>query len=122
MRPHNLSTGDPADATIRRTLRGWALSASVPVAEKDRLLAAARGTTRARSLAACWRDGASGTARRFLRSAARATRFDPLSASGYPAFEYAFVESLPRGSSNRLSRREQWHMFSFGVMALTLIR
>lgn len=120
MRPPSRWLSDPADAIIRRTLRGWVSSAEPPALSRKRLLAAVIAGT-GPGLAA-HREGLAARALHSLRAAVRAARADrPPEAVGL-AFEYALVPTRPSRVITRASRSERWHMFSFDVMVLTLIR
>jgi hypothetical protein len=63
-----------------------------------------------------------GTAVHFFRTAFRFNRSNPMLDPACPAFEYALIQRPSSRFSARSSQRERWHMFSFDVMVLTLIR
>jgi hypothetical protein len=110
------------DALVRQTLRNWVSNPQPPGAGKRQLLEAASRMDVPRSLLPTRLEGLITAGRQSLRSAMRAARPDPITEARYSAFECALIPIPPEKYAGRPPRQERWHMFSFGVMVMTLIR
>lgn len=120
MRPPSRCASDLMDPIIRRTLRSWALSKSLPTGGRRRLLTNASAIERRHSGLSSGLSLAG--ALTCLRSAFRSVHATPPVEIALPAYEYVLVRKPPTRFVTRTARQERWHMFSFDVMVLTLIR